>query len=241
MIMFQVVNSLKIGGSSRSLGRRCMSKHPKLPSPWPKGYVEPFGSRGELREAKESRVEYEEKLAVKIKAAPNEASVSVFRDPTMDEFSRFCMTAGRREKSVEIMNEMCKKMKEIQHKKLRSSESSSDILLDPTSILQAAIDNCSPLMITTQVPVGSVNYTVPTAIRPDKQRFYGMKWIVDAGRNRSTRKEGEFFAHFVAKEIIEASQNEGKVVSKKEELHRTCYQNRAYVNYHTRRNKNNDK
>jgi len=100
--------------------------------------------------------------------------------------------------------------------------------LNPRKIFYDAVENCKPLLQLTPIKRGGVTYQVPVPITEKRSQFLSMKWIIDAAR------EKERTVHFPEKlawELIDAANNQGKVIKRKQDLHRQCEANRAYAHY----------
>jgi len=145
---------------------------------WPEKFEEPLSSRKEIAEIKDTP-EYERKVNVPIKAALKDASCSMFSDPIVTRF--FNIVSERPGQLGEnIMLETCRRIKEIQLKKLlavTSEEKKSKIEMNSLLIIKTAIENCRPLMRLEKVKVGSVMYYVPTPITERKSYFEAMRWL----------------------------------------------------------------
>lgn len=112
--------------------------------------------------------------------------------------------------------------------KAESEEEKSRIQLNPRTIFSQAVENCKPLLILQKVVRGGVMYEVPVPVMPNYQTYKAFFWLIEAAKekDRSAR-----IWDSLARELIDASNNEGKAVRKKIELHRTCEANRAYAHY----------
>ena len=97
----------------------------------------------------------------------------------------------------------------------------------PMSIFNKAIENVRPLVEVRSRRVGGATYQVPMEVRPKRAQTLAMKWIVDSAikRNEKTMKER------VANEIIDAFNNKGNAVKKREETHKMADANRAFSHF----------
>ena len=102
-----------------------------------------------------------------------------------------------------------------------------DNKLDPTSTLEAAVENASPVIETRSLKKGGMSYQVPFPIPPNRQTSMGMKLIIASARKRSERGMGQR----LAQEIMAASKNEGSAVAKRDDMHKVAQANRAYAAY----------
>ena len=86
-----------------------------------------------------------------------------------------------------------------------------------------------PLMQLENVKVGASVYTVPAPISEERARFEARRWIVKAARNRDRRSTR--LPPVLASILIETANNTGRVITVRNEHHKTCEQNRAYAHY----------
>lgn len=122
------------------------------------------------------------------------------------------------------------KVKQIQLRKYQAASPTerSEIELNPVAILHKAVKNCQPVLQLTPIKKGGQFYQVPIPITDDRSRFLAMKWLI----SESQLKERKIhFPEKLANELIEAASNTGKVVKRKQDLHKQCEANRAYAHY----------
>ena len=95
------------------------------------------------------------------------------------------------------------------------------------SVLKRAVDNTKPQLEVKSRRVGGATYQVPMEVRPKRAQTLAMKWIVDSAtkRNEKTMRER------VANEIIDAFNNKGNAVKKREETHKMADANRAFSHF----------
>ena len=98
---------------------------------------------------------------------------------------------------------------------------------DPLSFFHEALDNVKPNLEVKSRRVGGATYQVPMEVRPRRAQTLAMKWIVDCAvkRNEKTMKER------VAGEILDAHNNKGSAVKKREETHKMAEANRAFSHF----------
>jgi len=98
---------------------------------------------------------------------------------------------------------------------------------DPLSFFHEALDNVKPNLEVKSRRVGGATYQVPMEVRPRRAQTLAMKWIVDCAvkRNEKTMRER------VAGEIIDAHNNKGNAVKKREETHKMAEANRAFSHF----------
>lgn len=98
---------------------------------------------------------------------------------------------------------------------------------DPLDVYEAALNNIMPVLEVKSRRVGGANYQVPVEVRPDRRRTLGLRWLVNACRNRGERT----MAERLAGEILDANKGEGAAVRKKEDTHRMAEANKAFAHY----------
>ena len=98
---------------------------------------------------------------------------------------------------------------------------------DPLGFFHEALDNVKPNLEVKSRRVGGATYQVPMEVRPRRAQTLAMKWIVDCAtkRNEKTMKER------VAGEIMDAHNNKGNAVKKREETHKMAEANRAFSHF----------
>jgi len=98
---------------------------------------------------------------------------------------------------------------------------------DPLEVLEQAIQNAMPVLEVRARRVGGATYQVPVEVRPARRMSLAIRWIVDFARARSERG----FENRLAGEIIDAANNTGNTIRRKEEMHRMAEANRAFAHY----------
>ena len=98
---------------------------------------------------------------------------------------------------------------------------------DPVEVFQQAMENVMPVLKVKARRVGGSNYQVPIEVRPDRRTTLGLRWIVQYARLRGEHTMVER----LAREIIDASNNTGASVKKREDTHRMAEANRAFAHY----------
>ncbi|MSQ41651.1 MAG: 30S ribosomal protein S7 [Dehalococcoidia bacterium] len=94
-------------------------------------------------------------------------------------------------------------------------------------IFEQAVRNVTPVLEVKPRRVGGATYQVPVDIRTERRQALALRWLIDAARSRS----GRSMAEKLAVEMMEASNNGGAAVRRKEETHRMAEANRAFVHY----------
>lgn len=98
---------------------------------------------------------------------------------------------------------------------------------DPLGALTQALDNIRPLVEVKSRRVGGATYQVPIEVRGDRGQALAMRWLVDAARNRGEKSMGLR----LAAEILDACENRGTAVKKREDTHRMAEANKAFSHY----------
>ncbi|MBI5300175.1 MAG: 30S ribosomal protein S7 [Deltaproteobacteria bacterium] len=98
---------------------------------------------------------------------------------------------------------------------------------EPLELFKKAMENIKPVMEVRSRRVGGANYQVPVEVRPERKLSLGLKWLVDACRSRGEKTMSER----LAVEIMEASENRGAAMKKKEDTHKMAEANRAFSHY----------
>ena len=98
---------------------------------------------------------------------------------------------------------------------------------DPLEVFEAAITNVSPMIEVRGRRIGGANYQIPMPVRIERRQTLAFRWILDAVHN----KKGRATEKKLADELIEAAQNAGAAVKKKEDVHRMAEANRAFAHF----------
>lgn len=98
---------------------------------------------------------------------------------------------------------------------------------EPLEVFEEAMKNVMPVLEVRARRVGGSNYQVPIEVRPDRRSTLGLRWIVNYSRLRGEHTMPER----LAKEIIDAANNTGASVKKREDTHRMADANRAFAHY----------
>jgi len=94
-------------------------------------------------------------------------------------------------------------------------------------VFEEALANIMPALEVKARRVGGATYQVPIDIKPDRKQTLGLRWLVNFARNRSERN----MIDRLANELLDASNNTGGAVRKKEETHRMADANKAFAHY----------
>ncbi len=98
---------------------------------------------------------------------------------------------------------------------------------DPLESFQKALDNIMPTLEIKARRVGGATYQVPIDVRPDRRQTLGLRWLISYSRARSEKNMYERLAN----EIIDATNNLGGAVKKREDTHKMAEANKAFAHY----------
>jgi small subunit ribosomal protein S7 len=98
---------------------------------------------------------------------------------------------------------------------------------DPMEVFEEALRNVMPVLEVKARRVGGSNYQVPVEVRPERRITLGLRWIVNYARERSEKTMIERLAN----ELMDAANNTGGAVKKKEDTHRMAEANKAFAHY----------
>jgi len=109
----------------------------------------------------------------------------------------------------------------------RITEKNTDAESKPLEVLEQALENVKPAVEVKSRRVGGATYQVPIEVRPARRQTLAMRWVIEAARKRSEKS----MAHRLAHELIDAADNRGTAVKKKEDTHRMAEANKAFSHY----------
>jgi small subunit ribosomal protein S7 len=94
-------------------------------------------------------------------------------------------------------------------------------------VLEQALENVKPAVEVKSRRVGGATYQVPVEVRQVRRQTLAMRWVIDAARKRSEKSMSQRLAN----ELMEASENRGSAVKKREDTHRMAEANKAFSHY----------
>lgn len=130
------------------------------------------------------------------------------------KFINTVMTRGKKSIAEIIVYEALDKVGE------RSKE-------DPVKVFERAMGNVKPKLEVKSRRVGGSTYQVPVDVRPERSQALGMRWLVGYARGRGEKTMVEK----LAAEILDAAQNRGNAVKKREDTHKMAEANKAFAHY----------
>ena len=98
---------------------------------------------------------------------------------------------------------------------------------EPMDLLETALENVRPVVEVKSRRVGGATYQVPVEVRPLRRNALAMRWLIEAARKRSEKS----MAARLAGELMDAAEQKGSAVKKKEDTHRMAEANKAFSHY----------
>ncbi|NLW60746.1 MAG: 30S ribosomal protein S7 [Firmicutes bacterium] len=138
----------------------------------------------------------------------------IYNDPMITKFINKITLSGKRGLAERIMYSAMDLVKEKTGK-------------DPMEVFQEAMKNVMPVLEVRPRRVGGATYQVPVEVRPERRVSLAMRWLVHSARARAERTMSER----LAAELIDAANNTGASVKKKEDTHRMAEANKAFAHY----------
>ena len=137
-----------------------------------------------------------------------------FGDKTVSKFMNYVMVDGKKPAAEKIVYGALSRIED----KLRRP---------PVELFKEALDNVTPALEVRSRRVGGATYQVPVEVRPDRKLALAMRWIISAARSRNETT----MVDKLSNEIMDAAQNRGAAVKKREDTHRMAEANRAFSHY----------
>lgn len=98
---------------------------------------------------------------------------------------------------------------------------------EPLEVFRLAIENASPIIEVKPKRVGGATYQVPMEVRGERRLALAFRWIIDGARS----KKGKPMAEKLAAELIDATNNQGNALKKKNDMHRMAEANKAFAHF----------
>ena len=98
---------------------------------------------------------------------------------------------------------------------------------DPLKTFKKALENVKPVLEVKSRRVGGSTYQVPVEVRPDRRTALSMRWLIGAARRRAEKSMSERLAG----ELLDAANNRGTAVKKREDTHKMAEANKAFAHY----------
>src|SRR5918993_2369205 len=97
----------------------------------------------------------------------------------------------------------------------------------PLEVFKQALDNVAPAIEVRSRRVGGATYQVPVEVRPERRQALAIRWLIQAARSRNDKTMIER----LSSELLDAANNRGNAVKKREDTHRMAEANRAFSHY----------
>jgi small subunit ribosomal protein S7 len=138
-----------------------------------------------------------------------------FGSPVIARFINMVMQSGKKSTAERIVYGAMETMEE------RNKSAT------PVELIEQALENVSPMVEVKSRRVGGATYQVPVEVRPKRRQALAMRWIIEAarGRHESTMPQR------LAGELLEACEQRGSAVKKREDTHRMAEANKAFSHY----------
>jgi small subunit ribosomal protein S7 len=137
-----------------------------------------------------------------------------FGDTTLAKFINHVMVSGKKATAERIVYGALQIVEE------RSKKA-------PLEVFEAALENIAPQVEVKSRRVGGATYQVPVEVRPSRRTALAMRWLVEYARGRSEKS----MPARLAGELMEASENRGNAVKKREDVHRMAEANKAFSHF----------
>jgi small subunit ribosomal protein S7 len=98
---------------------------------------------------------------------------------------------------------------------------------DPLEVFEQAMNNIMPVLEVKARRVGGSTYQVPIEVRPARRQTLGIRWLIEFSRKRGEK----VMAERLAAEVLDAANNTGNAVKRKEDMHRMADANKAFAHY----------
>jgi small subunit ribosomal protein S7 len=139
---------------------------------------------------------------------------TIYNNVSVAKFINHVMKEGKKETAKKIVYGSFEILKEKTKK-------------EPLEIFEKALINVKPLLEVRPKRIGGATYQVPRPVAPERGLTLAMRWILDSTRS----KKGKSMKEKLTEELIEASENRGSAVKKKEDTHRMAEANRAFAHF----------
>jgi small subunit ribosomal protein S7 len=136
-----------------------------------------------------------------------------YRSQTVSKFINSIMYDGERSTAEKILYTALEKVKSKN--------------ADPLKVFNSAVNNVRPNLEVRSRRVGGATYQVPVEVKSNRSLALALRWLLDASRKRKNKSMSEKLFY----EIMDASQNKGSAVKKKEDTHKMAESNKAFAHF----------
>ncbi len=98
---------------------------------------------------------------------------------------------------------------------------------NPLDVFEQALKNATPILEVKPRRVGGATYQIPVEVPPERRLSLAMRWLTQSARNRS----GKSMAEKLANELMDAAQNTGATIKRREDTHKMAEANKAFAHY----------
>lgn len=138
----------------------------------------------------------------------------IYKDRTLTKFINQIMLDGKKGTAESICYNAFEMIREKTGK-------------DPMEVFETALKNVMPVLEVKARRVGGANYQVPIEVRPERRQTLGLRWLVGYARKRSEKTMDEK----IAGELMDAANNTGGSIKKKEDMHKMAEANKAFAHF----------
>ena len=136
-----------------------------------------------------------------------------YKSEVISKFINSIMYDGKRSTAEKILYSALEKMKSKNQ--------------DPLKVFNTAIGNVKPNLEVRSRRVGGATYQVPVEVKSNRSQALALRWILDASRKRKNKT----MAEKLYAEILDASQNKGSAIKKREDTHKMAESNKAFAHF----------
>lgn len=137
-----------------------------------------------------------------------------FQDKQVARFVNYLMKDGKKNVARKIVYQALEIIEE------KTGQAGIDVF-------RTALNNAAPLLEVRSRRVGGSTYQVPSEVRPERSSALSMRWIIQAAKNRNDKS----MAIRLSRELMDAANNEGGAIRKKDETHRMAEANKAFAHF----------
>jgi small subunit ribosomal protein S7 len=106
-------------------------------------------------------------------------------------------------------------------------QAGSTLKKEPLEVFEQALKNAGPILEVRSRRIGGATYQVPMEVKPDRKLALAMRWIIQAARDQ----QGKPMVDFLSQELINAYQNTGPAIKKRDDLHKMAEANKAFAHF----------
>jgi small subunit ribosomal protein S7 len=152
-----------------------------------------------------------------------------FKSEILAKFINVVMHDGKKSVAENIVYGALEEFQKLMKKSKKAEELGEDAVknLSVVDLFEKVMDNVRPTVEVRSRRVGGATYQVPVEVRPKRSMALGMRWMVQAARNRGEKG----MVSRLAAEMLEAFENRGSAVKKREETHRMAKANQAFAHF----------